>query len=341
MDIKGDATLRDVAKLAGVSVGSVSRFLNNDPSLSVKLSVRISDAITELHYTPNAMARQLAKGRSNTLLLYILHEQPISPTTWLYKLSIIQSIETYLKNTDYSLQIALNTYLDTDGSYQFISKNINSRSVDGILIISAWDIHPKTVDLMTSTDFPFALIGVRNPAGDFNEVRSDIKQAIIDLVCILHGNGHKKLAFFGGYQKQQHNVERLEGFKNALEIYGLQTKDEWIRFGDYSVESGYDFCNELLSLPKSMWPTAIVCGNDYIAAGVVKAINEHPLSPAITVTGFDGTVVSKIVSPPFVTVEIPLAEMGERAAKILLSNIQSGKCIFESQTYLCEIKNVW
>ena len=89
-----------------------------------------------------------------------------------------------------------------------------------------------------------------------------------------------------------------------------------------------------------MWPTAIVCGNDYIAAGAVKAINEHPLSPAIAVTGFDGTVVSKIVSTPFATVEIPLAEMGERAAKILLSNIQSDKCIFKSQTFLCELINV-
>ena len=335
MSQNGKATLKDVALHAGVSVGSISRFINQDPSLSENLYNKIETAIKELHFVPNEMARQLARGDPSTIIIYILHEYPICPTTWLYELPIIQSVDMYLRQTKYALQIELNSYLDKEGSYQFVKKCVTSRRVSGILFISAWGLDQRIIKYMNDRNFPYALIGNKNTYSNFNEVLFDNQKAISDLVERLYKEGHRKFAFFGGYRDQQHTTERYAGFYDATAKYELLVDRNWVKFGDYSMDSATQFMNEMLTMPEL--PTAVICGNDYLAAGVTKAAAAHSRQCAFEITGFDNTIVSDILAPPIMTVAVPLAEIGEMATKILLDNLKAGASAFKSRVLECTI----
>lgn len=104
-------TLRDVSRISGVSIGTVSKYINDPYSVKENNRIAIADTIKILNYTPNTLAQRLAKGNSNTILLYSLSERTINPSTWLHQLPLIQSLSDTLQNTEYSLQIKIGSVL--------------------------------------------------------------------------------------------------------------------------------------------------------------------------------------------------------------------------------------
>lgn len=329
-------TLRDVAKQAGVSVGSVSRFLNNHPSLSAKARTAIEGAIAKLNFIPNQMAQKLAKGISGNLLLYIYQEFPIFKTTWLYELPIIHGIYDVLQGTPYSLQIAMASVSDPEQFKRDIARQIESRLVDGMLILSSWPLDRGAMFRLMDAEFPFALIGTGNPVEDGNSIQFDNEAAVAELTGMLQRMGHRDIGFFGGYREQLHSRERHRGFLAAMAAAGLPVREEWVDFGDYSFESGVEYMDRLLA---GRPPTAVIAGNDFIAAGIMRSVKKHNLSVPddISVTGFDDLTMADIMEPGLTTVSIPLFEMGRTATRELVGCIAGKTSRFPSQTIQCNI----
>ncbi len=329
-------TLRDVAKQAGVSVGSVSRFLNDHSSLSHKTRDSIADAIDKLNFIPNQMAQKLAKGVSGNLLLYIYQEFPIFKTTWLYELPIIHGIYSVLPGTPYSMQMSMGSISEPELLKRDISRQIESRLVDGILILSSWPLEKSAIFKLMDAEFPFALLGIGNPLDDCNSINFDNTRAIARLTRRLAELGHRDIAFYGGYRTQAHCEERFHGFRATMDALGLAVRDEWVDFGDYSFESGVEFMDRLFT---GLIPTAVIAGNDFIAAGIIRSGKNHGLSVPddVSVTGFDDLAVADMTEPGLTTVSIPLFDIGRQATQKLADCIADKSCRFPSQTIECTI----
>ncbi len=333
---KSKVTLKDVARHAGVSVGSVSRYLNQHPSVSAKAQQSIGAAIKKLNYTPNQMAQKFAKGVTGNLLLYIYQEFPIFNTTWLFELPIIHGIYEYLHNTEYALQIAIGAVSKPEQFDNDIMRQVAARQVDGVMILSSWPAEEKTIRHLADLDFPYALIGNANPCGNHNYIAFDNEQAVFELVDKLYRLGHREFAFLGGYESQLHTAERLAGFKRGLETHSLAVVPEWIKFGDYSFESGITMMNAVMN---SRVPTAIIAGNDYVALGAMRSIRDHGFSTPkdVSVTGFDDLNIARMVEPGLTTVSAPLFEIGKIATQKLVEGIAEKNHLFSPETVRCSI----
>lgn len=323
-------TLRDVAKQAGVSVGTVSRYLNNNPSVSQSARDAIAAAVEKLDYTPNLMAQNLAKGKSGNLLLYIYQEFPIVNTTWMFELPIIHGVFDSLKSTNYSIQMAIGSIYNPEGFKHEIFRQIDAKLVDGIIILSSWPAESTTLVKLIETKFPYVLLGNSNHVNGMNHIVFDNTEVIEGLVTRLVGLGHRDIAFFGGYPTQLHTMERFAGFRRGMARHHLPVRDEWVKFGDYSFESGIKFMDEAFDAGP---PTAVVSGNDFIAAGAVRSIKRHGkrVPEDVSVTGFDNMTVANMLEPELTSVKVPLFEMGCRAMERLVQGIKDKKCEFASE----------
>jgi len=317
-------TLDDVAKLAGVSTGTVSRVINNRSAVSENARKKVEKAIKKLNYTPHSIARSLATGVSNAIFLSIIEENPILPSTWRYELPVVQGIYDYLRNTSFTLQIGI-SFVEESQHINFFENLIKDKFVDGLLILSAWPIDYRSLLHLEERKIPYVLVGCKSSVQTRVEVGFDNSGAMSAIVEHLIKLGHQKFALIGGYKDQLHMADRTEGFVRALKFHGLPVYQNLMIFGDYQIESGYRCMMQLLKeTPK---PTAIVCGNDYMAAGAIKAIKDtgFRVPGDFSVTGFDDSEVSKVVDPALTTVRIPVFEMGHLAVKKLHRLIREGK----------------
>lgn len=328
-------TLRDVARLAKVSVGTVSRYINKHPSVGGENAQKIQMAIDKLGYIPNQIAQSLAKGVSNNLLLYIIQEDPILSSTWLYELPIIQGVYDYLKSTDYSLQVAIDSIENSKRVNKLISECINNKRVDGMIILTSWEIDKSGLIRLADSKFPFVLIGNENLITPENEVLFDNYGAINQIIDYLYKLGHRRIGFISGTKEQQHAEQRIRAYFDSLQRLDLVTNEEWVKYGDYSIESGYIHMQELLHSNEQ--PTAIVCGNDYLAAGAIKAISEKGFNVPYdySITGFDDSLVSKVVEPGLTTVNVPLQELAKIAIKKLINIINAPDKITPKRVLPC------
>lgn len=333
---KPKVTLKDVARHAGVSVGSVSRYLNQHPSVSDKARRAIEEAVKELDFIPNQMAQKLARGITGNLLLYIYQEFPIFNTTWLFELPIIHGIYDYLQTTGYSLQIAIGSISNPEQFKRDILHQVDSRLVDGVLILSSWPAESSTVEMLIERGFPYALIGNANQIASENYIIFDNEKAEYDLAVRLLDLGHQDVAYLGGFESQLHTQERLAGLKRALDERNIPLPEDRIRFGDYTFESGRQLMDEML---RDNPPTAVICGNDFVAAGAIQSAKRHGLRVPedISIVGFDDLTVATIVEPELTTVSVPLFEMGRLATRNLMESIADKRTSFPPASIDCRI----
>ena len=318
---KHKVKLKDVARLANVSVGTVSRYINNHPSVSKKSAKKIQEAIDKLGYIPNLMAQNLAKGVSNSLLLYILQEKPIVESTWLYELPIIQSIYDYIKATKYSLQLAMDYLEDVQEIGKLMNEYINNKRVDGIIILSTFSIGEANVVRLMDSEIPFVLLGNQSAILSSNQILFDNYSAISEIMDHLYELGHRRIALINGFENQQHMIQRGKAYFDSLKRLDLEFHDEWVKYSNHAVDGGYKSMQEILDFEKQ--PTAIVCGNDDMAVGAMKAIKERGfrVPDDYSVTGFDDNIISRVAEPNITTVRMPLTSMAETAVEKLIENI--------------------
>ena len=319
-------TQRDVANFAGTSTGTVSRVLNNIPLVDANTRAKVLEAIKTLGYIPNHAAQTLAIGRTKNILLLILDKEPITTSTWQYELPILQGINNYIQSKGYVLQIEMLHYLEGSAGNNIHERLFQNRSVDGLIVLTSWHIESASIEKIFMWKIPTVFIGngpyqhKGDPVG--SAVLFDNYTIIKEVYSMLWQLGHRAIAFIKGDEMQLHSAIRLDAFLQANKEHNSLYREEYIFSGNYSVQGGYRALYAFAKLASR--PTAVICANDLMAIGLMKAASELGISipDDLSVIGFDNVEISEYLTPPLSTIQVPAYDMGLKSAIMLINKIE-------------------
>jgi len=311
------ATIHDVARLAGVSIKTVSRVYNDEPNVRDAIRERVREAGAELRYRPNAAARTLVERRSHMIGLFFENPSPAYVTE--LQLGALER----LRGTRYRLLIfPVENRDEIRGS---LIETAHASGLDGIIVTPPMSDDPEILAELTASAMPFARV-----AGDINvhptdSVVIDDKAATEELLDYLLKLGHRKIALVTGDLTHRSAQVRFETYCRTLEAAGITRNPDHVVEGGFSFESGLAAGHKLLSLTDR--PTAIFASNDDMAAAVMQVAYDMKLvvPDDVTVVGFDDSAISRMVSPQITTVCQPVLRMTFAAVDMLLHNIETGE----------------
>lgn len=325
-----------MAQLAGVSTGTVSKYINGK-HIGEKNFQKIKNAIEKLDYSPSPLARSFASGKSHMVLLYIIAEAPMMMSTWQYELPVIHGIMDALKGSAYSLKIEIAELQNVEENRRKLDMYAQNQYSDGIIFLSPWYVDDNLLIPLQYHKFPYIVVGACKENYSSGCVDFDNEAPICQIVENMYAQGCRRFCMIGGFAEQYHMIYRERGFRRAIDKLGLQMKEEMIRYTDYSLRQGYEAARELLTA--SLLPDAIVCGNDNIAAGVLRAVSEKGLRipEDILISGFDNEVVSDACCPSITSVSIPEYELGLLAGKELMHCIEDPNYVASNHLLECQV----
>jgi len=310
-------TVRDVAKKAGVSLGTVSRYLNGY-KLREENREKVEKAIKELGFKENILAKGLKTNRSMTIGVLI------STLTDIFSTSIVSAIEKEVEKENYSLIIC-----DYGGYSDVLNKKLNflrDRMVDGIILFS-----------YTSMGYSEMLEGLNQCIKDripLVIVNDDIPELKTDKVLVDNASGsfraverlihlnHRDIAIINGDRISYTSLERYKGYQEALQTYGIPENKQWVKWGNFTNTGGYTAVKELLQSPRR--PTAIYITNYYMTLGAMMAIYEMNVQvpDEVSIVGFDRFELSDVIKPKLTVIEQPLEQMGIEIGRLILKRLQ-------------------
>lgn len=309
------ATIKDVAKMAGVSPSTVSRALSGNAPVDRETRERVMRAVEALNYKPNVLAKGLKEGKTSTIGLILPNiRNPIFP-------SVARGVEDIARKKGYTV-ILCNTDEDREVEIDYINK-LKNRWVDGFIFATAGKDAQHILDLKAK-GVPVVLL-VRNIGYKVDAVVIDNFKAAYRATKYLLGLGHRKIALINGDPDLFLYGERLAGYKEALVDSDMSIDDNLIIKGVEDMESAYDATKELLI--RGITPDAILAASDPNAYGVMGALKDMKFSiPGdVAVMGFDDLDVSQFMNPPLTAVSQPCYEMGVAAMERLIELIENGK----------------
>jgi len=315
LSLAGPATLRDVARLAGVHPGTVSRALNPQTRSLVneRTARRVLDAAQELGYRPNPIARGLRTNRSHTI--GVLVPDLMNPLF----AAVVRGIEDGLRDGGYTPLIA-NT--DNDAERERVAyEAMRARQVDGFIAATARRDHWLLEERVDSGP-KVVLVNRRVDSDAIPAVTGDDHAGVRLAVEHLAGLGHRRIAHVAGAQTLYTGWSRHEGFVDAMRAGGLELDPDLIVFsGAFTAREGAQCCTELLDRRCDF--TAIVAGNDLLALGCFDALEQHGLGcPAdVSVVGYNDMPFVDRFQPPLTTVRVPHYELGATAAELMLEQL--------------------
>lgn len=308
-------TIEDIAKMAGVSKGTVSRVINHNPEgVSEETRNRILKIIEEVGYVPNRMARSITVSETKTIGLIIPDVQnPFFP-------QVIRGVEDCAMKYGYTVFLCnsdSNVEKEKNYLYQFLEKR-----VDGIIINTSGEInHPKLTSLIHNSNVPVVLLDRKtNDFAEYPGVYVDNISAAKKGTLYLIDHGNCNIAYLGG-DPVQTTLDRYEGYCKAHSERNLTLKKEFISFGEHNISSGYERTKELLKMKNR--PDAIFAASDIIAVGVCKALREENINvpQEIEILGFDNIWICDAVTPSLSTIAQPIYEIGYVAAEKIMKSI--------------------
>ncbi len=308
------ATLRDVARRAGVSIATVSYVLNGTRSVSPEVEARVREAVRALQYRPNRLARGLRRKRTHVIGLVV----PDSANPFFAE--IARGMEDLSFAHDHSV-ILCNSDGDPAKEQRYLGVLIEQQ-VDGIALVSA-HATPAHLSMLRQRRIPFVVVDRDLPGLEADCVLADNFQGGYLATRHLLERGHRRIACIAGPSELTPSADRVRGYRRALEEAGIRPREVWVQRGDFRAESGYEAARFFLSLPAKVRPTAIFACNDLMAIGAMRAIGEAGLSipDDIALVGFDDILLASYVIPPLTTVAQPTYEMGRIAGDLLLRRL--------------------
>lgn len=311
------ATIYEVSKLAGVSLATVSRVMNNTGNVTEKTRTAVLKAMETLNYQPNAIAQSLAGNRSNCVGVVVseLHG-PIFG-------AMLSSIESELRAAGKTAIFAAghsDAQREKEGIRSLMGRNCDALilHVEGLSDEYLLDIDQETVPVVVLNrnirGMETHCISLDNEQGGYDATRS-----MLDL-------GHRDIAYVTGPLEWADARDRLSGHRRALREAGITVDERLIVEGDYHEQGGVRALMELFERGRQF--TGVVCGNDEMAAGAMDVIRARGLSipDDISVIGYDNVRWARYLYPKLTSVNYPVAEMGQMAARWVLENVygQSG-----------------
>ena len=309
----GTPTLKDVANHAGVSRATVSRVLNNNPTVAEDLRLRVAAAIKDLGYQPNRAARRLRASSSDVLGLIISDiENP-------FFTSVVRGVE----DSAYAYQMSVvlcNTDEDPEKQRMYL-RVMQAEHVAG-LIISPTNVNEDFTEL-EQAGIPVILLDRRTDPYETDAVTIDNVAGAYLAVKHLIDLGHERIGMIGGSAHLTTGRERYEGYRKALNAAGIKVDEKLIRVGDFKIDSGYNLMRELITSPQP--PSAVFAANNLMTLGALRALRELNVRVPedIALIGFDDMPWASELCPPLTTISQPTYELGQETVQLLWRRLQN------------------
>ncbi|MFD0710333.1 LacI family DNA-binding transcriptional regulator [Paenibacillus sp. GCM10027626] len=313
------ATIKDVAREAGVSISTVSFAINGTAPVAADTKKRIFEVIEKLNYKPNSIARGLVTQKSNNIGLYwpSLNSEMFQFSENNLFLHLLQGVGDVIDQHGYNLLMAWNSAKAINPNK--IVEMAESRSVDGLLLVTPHqDDH--VIDSLIRLRLPFVFLGTYIDNDAVSSVDVDNRQAAYDVTAHLIKQGHRRVAFISP-APMNHFVSqtRYQGYQQALKDAGLHAPSGYLYIGDNLQASGYSAVDAFYKLPEP--PTAIVAGRDIIAVGIMQYAAENGLSipGQLAVVSFEN---SKLAEEHKITsASTNLYQIGKQAAQLIFDKL--------------------
>ncbi len=323
------ATIKDVARVAGVSLKTVSRVINNEPTVKESTLNKVRSTIEDLKYQPDMSARNLRSNKSYVVGLVYDNPNPY------YVVDVQKGVLTACRDLGYSLQIH-----PCDASAENIVDElcelVRQSRLTGLVIAPPISEDETVTAALAERDIHFVRIvfAPSPPTGPLPCVWVNDRAAAHAVTEHLIARGHKDIAFLSGEEEHHSSYERFAGYRNALEEHGIAVKKSRVLDGAYSFDSGFQRATNLLK--NSHPPTAIFGCNDEIAAGALAAAKSQGLSVPndVAIAGFENSPFSKQAQPPLTTAGQSIDEIARQAMMLLVAEMRP-QAAKEEDTLLC------
>lgn len=323
-----EATIKDVAKLSGVSVATISRVLNKSAVVSPETTEKVEAAIKELNYRPNFLGRNLRKRETNVILALV------PSTEHSYYSEIIHGMQNKAFEYGYSVLVSTtNSYLELE---EKLLQMLFNRTVDAAVLLGTRLSKERLDEVSAMNSIAMCCEGVEG--SDVLTVVIDNEKAAYDAVNYLIGTGHRRIGMVSTEVRAPSSVARETGYRRALEDNGIEYDEELMFRGSYDYYSGADALEQFMKLENK--PDAIFAISDFLASGVLKKAIELNLEigKKFSVMGFDNIKMAEMYTPSISTVEQPCFKMGSTVAKLVIENISgkknSGNIVLEHRLVL-------
>lgn len=309
INIQNSVTIKDVAKEAKVSIATVSRILNGKEGVSPVLIKRVNQAINDLGYQPNAVARALKVSKSKSIGLVIPDiENPFFP-------ALVRGVEDAAQLHNYAV-ILCNTDSNPEKEKKYI-EFLFSKRVDGILFTGG----PKSgmlMEMLSKLPIPVVLLDRRFEEAKVSAVYTDNIAGMFLATKHLIENGCRHIVFISGPQNLLPSGDRLKGYLQAINASKMSPT---VLFADFTFEGGFKAADSLINSRENF--DGVVCANDLIAIGVIEKLLQkgYKIPDDVKVTGYDNIRLSEWYKPALTTVNQPIYEMGQQAIKMLVGQL--------------------
>jgi LacI family transcriptional regulator len=309
------STLKDVAKVAGVSVGMASRVLGDYGSFSDATRVRVVEAARALAYRPNAVARSLRVGRTKAIGLAVTN---LSSYHWI---TFIRGVEAAASSHGY--QVILGHTGDDPARERDHIRALYQRNVDGLIMAPTTENEARVRDLVDA-GFPVVLTESSSDTILAPCINIADQRAAYSATAYLLGLGHERIGVLAGDLALASGVDRLHGYQEALRDRGLSADPALVGHGEYRFEPAFAETDRLMSLPEP--PTALLVSNETMLGATLQCFKERGLRVGedVSLIAFDDPPWATFVSPSITTIRTPRERMGAMAVHMLVGMLEAG-----------------
>jgi DNA-binding LacI/PurR family transcriptional regulator len=307
--------IRTIARAANVSIATVSRAMNNVPTVSPALAKRVWEAIDEFGYFPNTQARALVSGRSRIFGLIVSEiTNPFFP-------ELIQGFEDIAVEHGYEILVSSTNY-DPKRMAHCIRRMLE-RKVEGVAVMT-FGIEKPLLDQMATRNIPLVFIDVGPQRPGVSVLKVDYHHGILQGMKHLVELGHERIAFISGPATLHSAQSRTVAVAAAMKTCGVTIEPSWIVEGDHTMEAGITGMERLLAAKSGPRPTAIMCSNDMTAIGVLHALYRAGLRVPddFSVIGFDDIHIAEVTIPPLTTIQMSRFELARAAVTALRAQVE-------------------
>jgi LacI family transcriptional regulator len=304
--------MREVARLADVSLATVSAVVNGTAPVTPVRMERVRKAIDALDYHPDQVARSLKTGHTNVVGMVVPDiTNPFFPL-------VVRAVEQTAYEAGYSI-ILCDSGEDATHEQHHL-KTLFARRVDGVLL-ACTDVS-TAYESLVKRPFPIVFVDRMPPGLPVSAVAIDNVDAAYQATRHLIVLGHERIAILIGNLRLSTHIGRLEGFRKAMQEKPLPVRGEYLCTSEIHTESAYQAARALLTLPEA--PTAIICSNNRLLLGLIRAIREAGVAcpDTVSIVGFDDNVWTGNFNPSVTAIAHPTYEIGRQAMTMLLKRIR-------------------
>lgn len=308
------ATIKDVARLAGVSTTTVSHVINKTRFVAETTQEKVLDAVKQLNYAPSAVARSLKCNTTRTIGMLV------TQSTNLFFSEVIDGVESYCYRQGYTLILC-----NTGGIYEKQRDYIRmlaEKRVDGMLVMCS-DLTEELLEMLEShPDIPKVIMDWGPETSQADKIIDNSEEGGYLATKYLIGKGHQAIACLSGHFVKAACQERIAGFRRAMAEANLPVNDDWILEGNFECDTAVLAADKILAMDTR--PTAVFCFNDTMALGLISRLQQRGVRVPddMSIIGYDNIELAEYFSPPLTTVHQPKRRVGKNAFEILLERIK-------------------